>query len=150
VHACRAYQASTFSHKIRKVFAVVAFALGWWWLVYVSLSYWVGVLLLVLAVSEWFDLSRLLRVWSAYRRDPGSYTQNHEVTIDGEGLKIGTAETSDTRLWSEYSALLESDKVFVLVYGQWLYTTIPKRAFSGEGDIAAFRKLASRAIAGEA
>lgn len=149
VHACRVYQATTFSHKVRRFFAVVAFGLGWWWLVYVSLSYWISVLLFVLAISEYFGLSTQLRALRAYRRDPDLYTQNHEITIDGEGVHTRTAETSDTRLWSETSSLLESGKVFVLVYGKWLYTTIPKRVFSGEDEVAAFRVLAGRAIAGE-
>jgi hypothetical protein len=66
--------------------------------------------------------------------------------FDPDGVTC-VALLSESRIrWPFYTALFESDRVFVLLRGGRACTAIPKRAFSSQTDADHFRALAARGM----
>lgn len=110
--------------------------------------HWWCVLMLALAPLEWVNLLSPfpLRVRIAFRRNP-QFREPYQLTFDEEGIRFETL-TIDSRIdWSHFSQVLEDGQLFLLVYGQWLYSVIPKRTFAGAEEIDAFRILLRQHIA---
>jgi hypothetical protein len=139
IHAARLYQRTTRKHQVYKVLGLLAIFGGAWLLLTSGL---IGgpVLLLVLGVFLWFDPVPLLVIYGGFRGS-AAVTQPYETALDGRGTHFAIGKSRVKRPWDKYEALLESDQVFVLVYGRWAYSVIPKRALSGPEQVASLREL---------
>ena len=102
---------------------------------------WWAILVFLLAPSAWFDLLYPLRLWITVRQNPMLLTGEYELTFDDQGCYAKTNEYEARRSWSAYTTALESDKMFVLVYGKNRFATVPKRAFSNTEEISQVREL---------
>ena len=102
---------------------------------------------MVLAPFEWYNLLSpyKLRCYLAFKRDP-KYRELYEITFSENGLHYTTPTIDSNIAWSFYHSLLEDDELFLLVYGNWMYSVIPKRAFSDIAELNAFRELANARI----
>jgi hypothetical protein len=133
--------------KVDKGVAVLLAALGVV-LVLGAAGRWWSYLPFLLAVLEWFDLLSLrpLQVRVAFKSQP-KFRERYTLRFEEEGIHFKTATVDSTLKWSHYQTWLESDQIFLLVYGKRLYTVIPKRAFPGPAPIDEFRGLLGRKLA---
>ena len=146
LHASRVYEKTTFFHKIDKLVAVLLFLFGCWSVYAVGVRWWT-VLWFVLAPFEWFNLLSLrpVQVWVLFKRNP-KFLEWYELTFSEEGM-LWKTDTIDARLrWTHYNKVVESNRAFLLIYGKWAYSMIPKSAFSNEGQVNAFRDLLRRKV----
>jgi hypothetical protein len=156
VDAFRLYEATTPMRKMVRAVAVLSFAFaGLDFYAYVQLArtyggtygmQWFGMGLLVAALIGWFDPIRPLQAWLTFRMNSKIYTDQSEVTFDEAGVHARTSTYDAKRPWAAYSSVLESNRLFLLVYGKGLYATIPKRAFSDDKQIQVFRDMLQRKI----
>ena len=99
------------------------------------------------AALEWFNLLsiRPLQIRVHFSSNP-KFREHYRLRFGEDNIHFRTA-TIDSRLaWSHYTRVLESDRVFLLVYGKRMYTVIPKRAFPNDAEIGRFRDLVRRRI----
>lgn len=146
IHAIRAYDARGAMHKVSRIVAGLLLAFGIWCIYAAGVRWWT-VIWFPLAVVEWFDLLsiRPLQVFAAFRANP-KYRERYDVRFSDDGIHFRTS-TIDSRLaWSHYQQLMETDKVFLLIYGPSMYSIIPKRAFMGTEELDRFRSLVRRKI----
>ncbi len=92
---------------------------------------WFALIFLLLALEFWLDPIRPLLARLAFGMNAKIYSDPSEVMFDDEGVHAKSSTYELKRIWTAYSKLLESKKLFLLVYGKRLYATIPKRAFTG-------------------
>jgi hypothetical protein len=64
-----------------------------------------------------------------------------------DGLLFKSSQIESKVQWQLYTRFIESRQSYLLIYGENMYSIIPKRAFSDAGQEAAFRSLLSRKIA---
>jgi len=69
-----------------------------------------------------------------------------ELTFTQEGIHFSTPTIDSQIDWTFYHYLLEDKEVFLLVYGKWQYSIIPKCAFADASEQDAFRDLARQKI----
>lgn len=143
-HAVRVYQGSTRKHLIYKGLGMLAIFLGAW--TFLTNGFGLGpALLLVLGAFLWFDPVPLI-VLSAGLRNTPAVREPTELTVDERGTHFVFNKTRTTRAWEKYERFIESDRVFVLVYGRWAYSVIPKRALAGAEQVAALREILRQRI----
>jgi hypothetical protein len=156
VDAFRLYHATTPMRTISKIVAVVSLvfaSLATYACVQLIHTYgdtygtaWFAIGLIFIAIIAWFDPIRPVQAWLAFKMNSKVYTDPSEVTFDEAGVHAKTNTYDAKRLWTAYFSVLESKRLFLLVYGKGVYATIPKRAFSGEEQIRAFREMLERKI----
>lgn|SRR5262245_19910457 len=143
----RLYYKSTIFPNLDKVVAVALFCVGafatwsagprWWTLLFFPL-----------AVLEWFNLLSIrplmIRWW--FKRNP-KFSETYHLTLDRGGIQFRTQSIDSRITWEHYTKVLEDDRMWLLVYGTRMYTVIPKRVFSREGDMTRLRSLLSQSIA---
>jgi hypothetical protein len=139
LHAVRLYQRSTRKHQIYKGIGLLVIFLGAWLILTSGLSLGPA-LLLALGAFLWFDPVPLAVLAAGYR---GSIAlrEPYETVIDARGTHFTIGSNRVSRTWDRYAGYLESDRVFVLVFGRWAYSVIPKRALAGPGQVERLRAL---------
>ncbi|MFO7166806.1 MAG: YcxB family protein [Chloroflexota bacterium] len=145
-HAARLYQRTTRKHQLYKVLGALVIFLAAW--LVLTRGPAVGpALLVVLGAFLWFDPVPLLVIYGAFRNSP-AVREPYETVIDERGTHITIGGNRVNRTWDKYLGFLESDRVFVLVYGRWGYTVIPKRALADQAQVAALREMLRARIRG--
>ncbi len=133
--------------KLDKIVAVLLFGFGVYCLAFVGLRWWT-VIWFPLAVAEWFDLLSLTR-WRTkidFQRNP-KFREEYHLTFSRENIHFKTTSLDSTLQWTHYERVVESPDLFLLMYGKGLYTLIPKRCFSSNEEMEAFRALVNQTIA---
>jgi len=144
IHAIRLYESRQAVAKINKIVAVLLAGFGIW-AVWAAGARWWTVIWFVVAPVEWFDLLsiRPLQILVMFRANP-KYREEYCLEFDDSGIHF-TTPTIDSHIeWSHYNRVVESDRVFILIYGKPMYTTIPKSAFANADEIGEFRELLQR------
>jgi hypothetical protein len=143
-HAARVYQRSTRKHQVYKVLGLLAIFLAAW--TFLRSGPDLGpALLLALGVFLWFDPVPLI-VLGAGLRNTAAVRDPYETLIDARGTHFSIGKNRVSRGWDKYQRLLESERVFVLVFGRWAYSVIPKRVLADPAQEAALRELLRRHI----
>jgi hypothetical protein len=140
VEAYRLYATTTPIRSIGRAVALMCLVFGGLLLFFWGIQ-WYTALLFAVAVIEWFDLIPVLQGWFAFRTNAKLYARMWETTFDDEGVRARTSTDELHRSWAAYTTLLESERLFLLVYGKGLYGTIPKRAFANDEEIRTFRGM---------
>jgi len=146
----RLYYQSTFWSKGDKVVAVVLSLVGVFWITVVGIRWWTLVWF-PLAIAEWFswlDPYRF-RVRFFFRRNP-KFLETCQLTFSDAGIHFKTKSIESDIAWTHYHRMLENQSVILLLYGTWMYTVIPTRAFRNSGQLAALRSLLSHTITQDA
>ncbi len=146
IHAVRAYDATGSASKVNKIVAGLLLAFGIWSVSAAGAQWW-AFLPFPLAVIEWFDLLsiRPLQARIAFRTNP-KFRERYEIEFGDKGIHFKTPTIDSEIAWSHYSKVVETDRVFLLVYGRSMYSVIPKRAFSGTEEVDAFRSMVNHRI----
>lgn len=129
IRAYRRYRSKTLLYKIGLALAAICLLVGIWGLVQFNLDT-TAVLLFLLALMLAFDLVRLLRLWLSFKRNEQLYTKDIEVRIEDGGIHSKTDDAESFVKWERFDEVMEDEQLFLLIYGKWMYTTIPKRVFS--------------------
>ena len=139
--ADRLYYKSTLWAKIDRVVAVLLVVLGslatwaagprWWALIWFPLAF-----------AEWFNLLSLrpLQVMYWFRADP-KFRETYRLTFSAGGIRFRTASIDALIQWTHYTRMLEDRRLCLLIYGSRMFSVIPKRAFTSEAELSAFRAL---------
>lgn len=143
MHASRLYRATTGTRTFGRAMGVLFLALGCVSLFAWGLAWYTVACFLIAAIAG-LDLITPIQAWRAFRANAKHHAQSWEVTFHEEGVHARTGTMDLQRSWAAYSTAIESERLFLLVYGQWLFATLPKRAFSTEEEIQAFRQLLER------
>ena len=156
IDAIRLYESVTPMHYITKGAAILSLitavmcAYGYFQLNrYYGSSYgtgWFALIFVLLALEFWLDPIRPLLARLVFGMNAKIYSDQSEVMFDDEGVHAKSSTYELKRIWTAYSKLLESKKLFLLVYGKRLYATIPKKAFTDEKQIELFREMVKSKI----
>jgi hypothetical protein len=140
IQGFRIYRKGTLSHKIVIALGIIFILFGIWY--YLELGFNLSsILLFIFAIILLTDLVRHIRIWLAYKRNEQLYTAENEVTFTESAIDLKTPRTEAQNKWTAYSDLLEDKELFLLVYGKWLYSIIPKRAFKDSEELDRVRIL---------
>lgn len=74
------------------------------------------------------------------------YKESYELDFSKDGIVFKTQSIDSTLQWSTYRECWENKKFFYLMQNQELYTILPKRAFTEDGSLDAFREIARAAL----
>jgi hypothetical protein len=140
-HAYRLYYRHSVLWKVDKIVALLLLVFGAVSVSLVGIRWW-SVVWFPLAAGDWFNLFSLhrLRIFLQFRRDP-KMSETYHLTFSSNGIEFRTESINSRIEWSFYRSVLEDDEVFLLVYGAWMYTVIPRRAFGGASEFEGFRRL---------
>jgi hypothetical protein len=84
-----------------------------------------------------FALKRIFR--KRFRNDR-RYDDDVITEISQSGLHIAMSSSESDVKWRAIIRFLESDKIFMLFFAEWIFIVLPKRAFA-PGDVDAFREM---------
>lgn len=87
-------------------------------------------------------LLRRLEFKRKWAREPLHHTE-HVVAFEEEGISYTQGRFASRLDWNYYQRMIESQDGFLLVYGDRIFSLIPKRAFANEQMMSEFRALAA-------
>lgn len=144
IEAARRYQSTTRKHRIYRIVSILAAGAAVWTLATAGFHL-LAIVWLALALYTWFDPLPLLVVWMSFA---GQATQApYGATFDNDGITFEIAGQRLLRPWERYTHMIETPNVFVLIYGNWAYSVIPRRAIGDSQAQADFHALLQRKIA---
>ena len=148
LHAGRLCHSRSVLARVDKIVAVLLAAAGVTLVVMEPSRGW-AYLAFPLAVAEWFDLFsiRPLQIRVAFKANP-KFQEAYTLRFSEEAIHFKTATIDSPLKWDHYRSCLESDRVFLLVYGRRMYTVLPKSAFTSPSWIDEFRKLLRKKLPG--
>lgn len=76
----------------------------------------------------------------AFKQEP-KFRDEYTLIFSDEGIKFQTEHINSIIAWNHYSQIKENKDFFYLIYGKYMFTIIPKRAFIDEKGEELFRKL---------
>ena len=146
IEAARILYARSMLAKADKVVAGLLFAFGVYSIAVTGLHWWTPISF-VLAAVEWFNLLSPIR-WKTkmeFNRTP-KFREEYLLTFSDANIYFKTESLESTMLWTYYERVIESPTLFILLYGKGMYSVIPKRCFSSDSEMSAFRALLKRSI----
>ena len=78
-----------------------------------------------------------------FRSDP-KFADEYFMQFSDDGIQFKTAQIDSLLQWSLYNKVLENERFYILVYGKNMISVIPKRAFTGANQDAAFSEMLKR------
>lgn len=124
--AAQLYQAGTTKHRIYQVVALILIAVA----SYQGLTLGFGInqlLLIGIGILLAIDPVPLILMTVTALSQPETATS---VSIDERGVHLQIGNTSRTYEWKQFNTIVENRQYYLLVYGNWAYITIPRRAFN--------------------
>jgi hypothetical protein len=100
----------------------------------------IGVVLLLIWSLLFFVVPR-----QRFRRDP-KFRDEYSLQFSDDGIQFKTAQIDALVQWSLYSKVVESERFYILVYGENMISVIPRRAFASAQQEAAFDELLKRKL----
>jgi hypothetical protein len=82
-----------------------------------------------------------------FRSDP-KFRDEYFLQFSDDGIQFKTAQIDALVQWSLYSKVIENEGFYLLVYGKYMISVIPKRAFADANQEAEFRELLKRNLPG--
>lgn len=142
----RLFYQSTFWSKGDKVVAVLLFLCGIFCIATIGVRWWT-VLFFLIAIVEWFSWldPHYFRVRLSFRQN-SKFRETYYLTFSDAGIHFKTKSVESNLAWTHYRRSLGNQKVILLVYGNWMYTVIPTRAFADAEKLNAFRSLIHQKI----
>jgi hypothetical protein len=113
-----------------------------------DLFYWLGACALGLALLCVPPLRRRLEFKRKWSREP-LHQAEHIVAFEEEGISYVQGPVASRLDWNYYQRMIESREGFLLVYGDEIFSLIPKRAFADEQTMAQFRALTATKLSGQ-
>jgi hypothetical protein len=110
----------------------------------------VGVLALVLLAVLVLETTPRLMAWLGWRADPRLHGGEMEATVSAAGVRVEGPGAVSECAWEMFQQVYETDRAFLLSVTKALSSAIvlPKRAVTGQADIAGLRILLHRMVRG--
>jgi hypothetical protein len=146
MRAAQRYYQTTFFYIGDKIVGILLLLYGVYSMVTAGV-HWLAILFIALAPCEWFNLlsTHRLKAYLGSKWNP-KFREQFEVTFTQQGIHFSTPTIDSHIDWTFYHYVLEDDQLFLLVYGKWMYSVIPKRAFANASERDAFRDLMRQMI----
>ncbi|GAB4109571.1 MAG: hypothetical protein Fur005_11740 [Roseiflexaceae bacterium] len=138
LEAARRYRSTTRKFVFYRVVSVAAIAATIWALLTPGAQL-MAIVWIILALFTWFDPLPLLLVWIGART--GANGPEYSATFDQQGITFDMNGQRIHRNWDRYTKLLETPNLFLLVYGSWSYSIIPRRAIGDGASQSQFATL---------
>jgi hypothetical protein len=74
-----------------------------------------------------------------YRQEP-KFKDEYFLTFTSEGIEFKTDNIDSSVAWSYYNKVIEGETMYLLIYGNSLFSLVPKRVFDN-GQEESFRQL---------
>lgn len=126
------------------LFACVLFAFRPTW----SNGRTLAILLLVVVLLE---IMPRLMAWLQWRASPRLHGGGMEVTVSATGVRVHSPGAVAECAWELFGQVHETDRAFLLSFSPTAWSQVlvlPKRAVTGQADVAALRALLYRMIGG--
>jgi len=107
-----------------------------------------AILLLVVVLLE--TMPRLM-AWLQWRASPQLHGGGMEVTVSATGVRVQSPGAVAECAWEVFRQVHETDRAFLLSFSPKAWSQVlvlPKRAVTGQADVAALRALLHRMIGG--
>jgi hypothetical protein len=78
-----------------------------------------------------------------FRGEP-KFKDEYFLQFSDDGIQFKTTQVDALIQWSLYRKVLENDKFYLLIYGKNMLSVIPRRAFAGANEEAAFKEMLGR------
>lgn len=75
-----------------------------------------------------------------FKHEP-KFQDEYKLGFKDEGILFETEHINSAIAWNHYSKVKENKSFFYLIYGKFMFTIIPKRAFQNTEEEDLFRKL---------
>ena len=112
------------------------YGLSWAWIFLIAAST-VGLLIRTLG---YFVVPKM-----RFRSEP-KFKDEYLLEFDDNGIGFKTVKLESKLEWSLYNKVIETNNLYILVYGKYNFTIIPKRALLTESDRIEFNSLLKRYI----
>ncbi|HEX6045944.1 MAG TPA: YcxB family protein [Pyrinomonadaceae bacterium] len=111
----------------------------------VVLPVWANIALIFLVGLGWFHGVTIDVPRKYFRGDP-KFRDEYTLTFTDAGIAFKTQHMSSTLAWSFYTALIENDSFYILIYGKHVHSlsVLPKRAFQDSQQERTFREMLRR------
>ena len=109
---------------------------SWIWIVLI-LGSMVG---LIIRILGYYVLPRI-----RYRSEP-KYKDEYLLEFDEEGIRFNTDSIESKLDWSIYNKMIETGNLYILIYGKYNFSIIPKKALLTEPDRIEFVMLIDKNI----
>lgn len=124
--AAQLYQSGTIKHRVYQVVALVLIAVASYQ--GFTIGFTLNQLLLIgIGVLLAIDPVPLILMTVTALSQPDKVTS---VSIDDQGVHVQSGEASRTFAFTKFRSVIENRQYYLLVYGNWAYISIPRRAFS--------------------
>jgi YcxB-like protein len=130
LEAARRYQATTRKHLFYRALSIASCGVVLWSIA--NGMQLLAIIWLILALYTWFDPIPLLLAWIGSRG--GKDAPPYDATFADKGITFVIGDKPTQRNWERYTKLIETPNLFLLIYGSWAYSIVPRRAI---GDTAA-------------
>ena len=146
VRALRSHYASRLRLRIDIVITIVLLGIG----AYLWRSptlHWLGLACISLAIAFALMLIAAFTIIPllAFRREP-KFRDDYSLTFSPEGIHFRTAHIDSHLQWSMYQRAVINGHSYVLYYGTFQFTVIPKRVFQSIEQQQAFEKLLAQHV----
>lgn len=123
--AAQLYQSGTTKHRIYQVVALVLIAVASYQ--GFTLGFTLNQLLLItIGILLAIDPVPLILMTVTALSQPDKVTA---ITIDDHGMHVQSGDASRTFAFTQFRSVVENRHYYLLVYGNWSYISIPRRAF---------------------
>ena len=99
-----------------------------------------GMLGLIISFLGYFIFPRI-----RFRSEP-KYKQEYRLEFDDEGIRFNTDSIESKLDWIIYNKLIETGNLYILIYGKYSFSIIPKRVLLTEADRIEFNVLMDKYI----
>lgn len=146
VHAIRLMKASSVFRLLEKIFAAI-FGLFASYYLYLTLnsdtqaaiSAYLILLLFLMSLYLWIDVSVYLTAGRAYRLIQKKNIKNIEFKVDKQGISSNSNLSNTHSGWDNFVDSFENDKVFVIVLVTKNFLIFPKRFIATNENIESLR-----------
>jgi hypothetical protein len=75
-----------------------------------------------------------------FRSEP-KFRDEYFLSFSNDGIAFKTEHINSNLQWNHYIKFSENREFYYLIYGAFMFTIIPKRAFEDKGNEEQFKKL---------
>jgi len=142
--ATRLYFSRTKRIKIDTIIGIAVLLYGiWLWMIEgysLASVFFIGVGVLGFSIRY---LSSYILPQIRFKQEP-KFKDEYTLIFGDEGLEFKTEHLNSKLDWTYYYKALESNNLYLLMYGKGLFTIVPKRAFNNKEQESEFRNMISK------
>lgn len=142
--AAQLYQSGTTKHRIYQVVALILIAVASYQ--GFTLGFTLNQLLLItIGILLAIDPVPLILMTVTALSQPDKTTS---ISIDDQGVHVQSGDASRTFAFTQFRSVVENRQYCLLVYGNWSYISIPRRAFSNADHHTQFMNALNQKLKG--